>query len=127
MFWKIVRLGVLAVLTFDTVASFASVGFGFPYEYAAVGSVLIYGTVGYVVFRRLGLLSAVGAALLVEVVDATLGWYISWQIGPGALPAEQTTTAVIATTIVFVLIFAAVCAVIGSAIARAVHGPRINA
>ena len=39
MFWKIVGLGVLAVLAFDTVASFASVGFGFPYEYAAVGSV----------------------------------------------------------------------------------------
>lgn len=127
MFWKIVGLGVLAVLAFDTAASFASVSFGFPYEYAAVGSVLIYATVGYLVFRRRGFFSAVGAALLVEVVDATLGWYISWQIGPGALPAEQATTAVIATTIVFVLIFAAVCAVIGSAIARAVHGPRTDA
>lgn len=127
MFWKIVGLGVLAVLAFDTVASFASVGFGFPYEYAAVGSILIYATVGYLVFRRLGLFNAVGAALLVEVVDATLGWYISWQIGPGALPAGQATTAVIATTFVLVLIFAAVCAVIGSAIARVVHGPRAKA
>jgi hypothetical protein len=127
MFWKIVGFGVLAVLAFDTVASFASVGFGFPYEDAAVGSVLIYATIGYIVFRRQGFFSAVGAALLVEVVDATLGWYISWQIGPGALPVEQATTAVIATTIVFVLIFAAVCAVIGSVIARVIHGPQTNA
>ena len=127
MFWKIVGFGVLAVLAFDTAASFASVSFGFPYGYAAVGSVLIYATVGYLVFRRRGFFSAVGAALLVEVVDATLGWYISWQIGPGALPAGQATTAVIATSIIFVLIFAAVCAAIGSAIARAVHGPRNNA
>jgi len=127
MFWKIVGYGVLAVLVFDTAASFASINFGFPYTYAAVGSVLIYAMVGYFVFRHRGFFSAIGAALLVEVVDATLGWYISWQIGPGALPAGQATTAVIATTIVFVLFFAAVCAVIGSAIARAVHGPRNNA
>lgn len=127
MFWKIVGLGVLAVLAFDTVASFGSVSFNFPYEYAIVGSVLIYGAVGYFSFRHAGLSSAVGAALLVEVVDATLGWYISWEIGPGALPAEQTTAAVIVATICFVFIFAAVCAVIGSAVARVAHGPRIKA
>ena len=126
-FWKIVGLGVLAVLAFDTAASFASTSFGFPYKNAAIGSVLIYITVGYLVFRRSGFFSAIGAALLIEVVDATLGWYISWQIGPGALPVEQATIAVIATAIVIVFIIAAACAVIGSIIARAVHGSRTNA
>jgi hypothetical protein len=53
-----------------------------------------------------------------------LGWFISWQIGPGALPADQATPHIIATAIVFVFVFAVVCAVIGSAIARVLHGPR---
>ena len=123
-FWKIIRSGIFAVLAFDTAASFASLGFGFPYAYASAGSVLIYVTVGYLVFRQYGLSRAVGAALLVEAVDATLGWFVSWQIGPGELPQEQATPILIAISIAFVFIFAAVCAVIGSAIARALHGPR---
>ena len=127
IFWKIVGYGVLAVLAFDTTASFASVNFGFSYGYAIVGSVLIYAMVGYFVFRHRGFFSAIAAALLVEVVDATLGWYISWQIGPGALPAGQATIAVIATIIALAFFLAVVCAGIGSAIARAVHGPRNNA
>lgn len=123
-FWKIVGLGVVAVLAFDTAASFASAGLGFPYAYASAGSALIYAIVGYFTFRRWGLLRAVGAALLVGLVDATLGWFISWQIGPGALPPDQITIPAIAATMVFVFICAAVCAVIGSAIARALHGRR---
>jgi hypothetical protein len=123
-FWKIVSLGAVAVLVFDTVASLASKGLGFPYGYASIGSVLIYAMVGYFVYRRWGLIRAVGAAVLVELVDATLGWFISWQIGPGALPIDQVSTPIIATTLVFVFIFAVLCALIGSAIARALHGPR---
>lgn len=123
-FWKIVSLGAMTVLLFDIAASLASKGLGFPYAYASIGSVFIYALVGYFTFRRCGLVRAVGAAVLIEIVDATLGWYISWQIGPGALPADQLTPPIIATTIMTVLIFAAICALIGSAIARVIHGPR---
>ena len=123
-FWKIVSLGVVAVLVFDTAASFASKGLGFSYGYASIGSVLIYAMVGYFAYRQWGVGRAVGAAVLVELVDATLGWFISWQIGPGALPTDQVSTPIIATTLVFVFIFAVLCALIGSAIARVLHGPR---
>lgn len=125
-FWKIVGLGALAVIAFDTVASFASINFGFYYGYASVGSILIYTTIGYLAFRHNGLFSSIAAALLVELVDVTLGWYISWQIGPGAIPAEQLTTAAIVFAVVTVFIVAAICAVIGSIIARTVHGSRTN-
>jgi len=123
-FWKIVGLGAVSVLVFDTVASLASKGLGFPYGYASIGSVLIYCMVGYFIFRRLGLIRAIGAAVLVELVDATLGWFISWQIGPGALPIDQVSTSIIATTLVSVFVFAVLCAFVGSAIARVLHGPR---
>ena len=95
--------------------------------YASAGSVLIYAAVGYFAFRRWSVLRTVGAALVVELVDATLAWFISWQIGPGALPAEQMTITTIAFTIVFLFVFAAVCAVMGCAIARTLHGRRTQA
>lgn len=123
-FWKIFGLGAVTVLVFDAVASLASKGLGFPYGYASIGSVLIYATVGYFAFRRWGLIRAVGAAVLVELVDATLGLFIAWQIGPGALPIDQVSTPVIATILVFILIFGVLCALVGSAIARVLHGPR---
>jgi len=123
-FWKIIGLGVVAVLALAAASSFASIALGFPYRYASAGSVLIYTTVGYLTFRRWGLVRAVAAAVIVEVVDATLGWFISFQIGIGALPVDQVTIPIIATTMVFVFIFAAVCAVIGAAIARMLHGRR---
>ena len=123
-FWRMVVGGALVVLAFDTVASVASLVLGFPYFYAIVGSILIYFAVGYFGFRRLGFGRAIGAALMIQLVDATLGWFISWKIGPGALSEEQRTFGFLIATIVFVLIFAAICAVVGGAVARAVGGPR---
>ena len=123
-FWKIVGLGIAAVLVFDTVASIASLTMGFPYGYASIGSFLIYTMIGYFAFRRCGFVLSIGAAVVVELVDATLGWFISWQIGPGALPADQITTSILAMTLGFVLVLAVVCSSIGSAVARVAHGPR---
>lgn len=124
MFWKLVGVGALIVLAFDTIASFASLYFSFTYTYAIAGSVIIYSTIGFLAFRRWGLGRAVGATLLVQVFDATLGWYITWKIGPGALPPDQATPGVFAITFLFVLAFAAICALVGSALARALHVPR---
>ncbi|APW41772.1 hypothetical protein [Rhodoferax saidenbachensis] len=123
-FWKIFGLGAVAVLIFDTVASLASNGLGFPYGYAAIGSVLIYAVVGYFAFRRGGLIWVVGAAVLVALVDATLGLYISGQIGPGALPTDRFSIPVIATVLVSAFIFSVLSALVGSALARVLHGHR---
>ena len=127
MFWKITGLGVLAILVFDTLASLASLKFGFPYTNAIIGSILIYITIGYLMFRKGGFFVAIGSALLVQAVDGTFGWYISWQIGPGAMPPENVNITVLITIFVYVLIFAAVCSAIGTAIAFLLHGPQNNA
>ena len=125
-FWKLSGLGVIGVLLFDTVASFASIGFQFTYSYASVGSVLIYSTIGYIAFRRYGLALAIMAAILAGLADATLGWFISWKIGPGALPNEQATISLIASSITFVIIASVVCALLGAAISRVLHGRRLK-
>jgi hypothetical protein len=123
-FWTIFGSGAIAVLVFDTVASIASKGLGFPYWYASIGSVLIYAAVGYFAFRHGGLIRAAGAAVPVALVDATLGLYISLQIGPGPLPTNQFPGPFIAATLVLVSILSVFCAFIGSAVARVLHGPR---
>lgn len=125
-FWRVVCVGVVAILVFDTLASFASEVFGFAYGYATIGSVLIYSTIGYFVFLIRGLVQAIGAALLVGLVDATLGWYIAWQIGPGVLEVGSVTAALILGTLVIVSVMATVCALVGSTAALLLHGPRFT-
>lgn len=82
----IIALGSIAVLVFDAAGSYASTKFGFRYTKLALGSFCIYGCVG-------GLAAHVGsvavgalAAGAVAMVDATIGWAISWCIGPGRMP-----------------------------------------
>ena len=121
---KIVCLGAIGVLVFDALASFASLLVGFSYAYATVGSVIIYGIVGYFSFLTGGIGACIRAAILVELVDVTLGWGISWLIGPGAFPAQQRTVGTISLSVIFVFIFAVVCALLGAGVGRALRGPR---
>ena len=82
------------------------------------GSALICGVIGYLVFRQRGFFTTVGAALLVGIVDATLGWYISWEIGSGMFLAEQATIPEMVITILIILVLTVIYAAIGSAIAK---------
>ncbi|QQS42119.1 MAG: hypothetical protein IPM63_04015 [Acidobacteriota bacterium] len=123
MFWKFVGVGALVVLAFDTAAALASARFGFSYSFAIVGSILIYSSIGFLAFRQWGLGRALAATILVQIVDSTLGWYISWKIGPGALPPDQAIPSVFVATFVFVIVFAAFFGLVGSALARVIYGP----
>ena len=112
-FIKICIIGVLAVVVFDALGSLASRHFGFPYQNLMVGSFLIYGIVGFAAAKTNGLMYGVLAAGLTGLVDATIGWYISWIIGPGRPPAEMTLIDKI-TTVAFVTVSGAIIGFIGS-------------
>ena len=84
-----VLLGAVAVLALDTAGSFASRAFGFDYALLGLVSVMIYGATGYAVARRADRGAAVRAGAIVGIVDATLGWGISWLVGPGRPPADD--------------------------------------
>jgi len=92
---KIVIGGVLAVILFDTVGSFAAKSLGFNYALLIPGSLVIYGTVAAMVARRrdwvLGLLAATALAF----ADVTLGWAVSWLIGPGRPEGGLTAMTVV--------------------------------
>lgn len=110
--------GALGVLTLDTIGALASRRFGFRYAVLAPASFLIYGLVGYVAGRygRSELVGAV-AGSLVGLVDATLGWWIAWRIGPGRLPEDDATATSLIRAAGTTVLVATLLGVVGAAIA----------
>ncbi len=114
----IALLGTLTVLAFDSLGAVASKKLSFRYALLAPGAFLIYGAVGYAAggYAESMLAGAVAGAL-VGLADATLGWWVSWRIGPGR-PADGhiTPTRLIQAAGTMVLV-ALVCGFIGATLA----------
>jgi len=106
--------GSLGILLFDTLGSLASKRFGFAYTSLTIGSMLIYAATGYFAGRTAPLATAALAAILVGVVEATLGWAISWKIGPGRTPSGLLTPADVVTALLFVVFLAGACGAAGA-------------
>ena len=93
--FKVVALGAAAVVAFDLLASLASRQFGFAYARATIGSYLIYAAIGFFAARApssnpIG--AAAIAAAIAGLVDASVGWAVSWVLGPGRLPEGTPLT-----------------------------------
>jgi hypothetical protein len=100
--------GISAVLALDTLGSLASRRRGFSYGRLAPVSYVIWALTGAAAARvnaaAVGSPFVAGAMAggLVGLVDATLGWWISWRLGPGRLPPERVTARLM-TQIVFLV------------------------
>src|SRR5437899_7118123 len=105
--------GAAAILLFDTVGSVTSRFFTFRYSRLEVGSFLIYFMVGFATARTSSPGAAMVAGALVAFVDATLGWGISWLVGPGRLADAQASTLRIVRTIATVTLYGALCGLLG--------------
>lgn len=119
---RLIGVGVAAVLLFDLLASLASLRFGFSYGRASVGSYLVYLAIGFVAARTAAtgpIAAAAFAAGAVGLADASIGWAISWALGPGRLPATQPLTpARWLRTAAFVVVLAAVVGALGGVAGR---------
>jgi hypothetical protein len=115
---RVLVVGCAAVLAFDAVASLASVALGFPYWYAGIGSLIIYLLVGAAAVRHVSIRLSALTGALVGLVDATIGWAISWLLGPGRVPAGSLTRARFVVTAVLVSLLAGAVASIGASLNR---------
>lgn len=113
---KFFALSCLAVIVFDGVASVASLALGFPYTYAAFGSAVLYIAFAFFAARKFGFLAAVLFGFAMGITDATLGWAVSWAIGPGRLAASTLTLSVWLYTATFVVVLAAMYGLVGGGI-----------
>lgn len=118
---RVVVLGILAVLTFDTIASIAARALGFPYTRASIGSYALYFAIGYFAARGSNhpVQAAALAAGLAGLADASLGWFISWKLKAAQLPAGMSLTPARWLNIAMVVIvLAAAVGAIGGAVGR---------
>jgi hypothetical protein len=114
----IIAIGCLAVLVFDLLGATASRWLGFQYSRLVAGSYVIY-TATSIVAARLGpawLGIVAGAA--VAFVEATIGWAISWWIGPGRPSAPiSLSPARMFRIVVLVTMIGIVCGSVGTVVA----------
>lgn len=112
---SIVAVGCVAVLAFDATAAIAAETFDFSYSRAWPTSLLIWGGTAWAASRAAAEVRAGAlAGLAVAATDATVGWSISWLIGPGMPDADDRGAgALVATVIAVALMGGAVGALAG--------------
>lgn len=113
----VLLIGGTAAVLYDTAGSVISIATRFDYGWFALGSLVLYGTFGFLAGRRSGWAYGMVAGALMGLVDSTIGWAISWTIGPGRPDTEMKAPMVIAT-IVFVTILGAVVGTVGGLLSR---------
>jgi hypothetical protein len=79
------------ILAYDTAASLLSRRIGFNYAYATVGSLVLYAAAGFAAAEAASFEAACLVGGAAGLTDATLGWRISWVLGPGRLPSGKLT------------------------------------
>lgn len=115
---RILLVASIAVLVLDTFGSLASKAFGFPYSSLAWGSLIIYAAAGFFAARGGGLRTAALGGGAVALVDTTLGWAISWALGPGRPLAGYGGMGPIAGTIALAWLTGIASGLVGGLIAR---------
>lgn len=114
---KIILTGCIVILAFDTIGSLASLALSFPYSSLAPVSFLIYAIVGFIGTRYTNIKKGALAAGIVGLVEATLGWAISWIIGPGRLSEVPFWAIAVVFTVILVTITALIIGLLGGGIA----------
>jgi hypothetical protein len=112
---KITLVGSIAVLLLDTVASFLALWLDTNYGWFSLASFMLYIIFGYLGARRSRWFVGAIVAMCMAVVESTIGWAISWQIGPGKATSDLSSV-VIVVTIVFVVVIAEILGLIGGAL-----------
>jgi hypothetical protein len=97
---------MLTLVIFDVIASLASRALGFWYPYATIGSWLIYVATGVLAARVASISKAALAGAAVGFIEATLGWAVTWTIGPGRPESESLTVVTILVVVVLVTLVA---------------------
>jgi hypothetical protein len=111
-FGRIIAFSTTAIILIDTLGAFASRGLGFSYGYLIPVSFLTYIAIGFLVAKSATVFVAILTAAVTGFVEATIGWAISWNIGPGR-SAELASEVrglefaiAVALTIIFAVLFA---------------------
>jgi hypothetical protein len=121
---RMILVGVVAILAFDVLASLASRTLGFSYVYATPGSWFIYAVVGYAIGRIAPVSYATVGVVIVGIAEATIGWWLSWLLGPGRTQSGTITSTQVITAVVSIIVIAAIIGAASGSLGRA--RPRLS-
>jgi hypothetical protein len=86
----IILVGVAVLVLMDVIGALTGRPLGFPYPQLGAVSLLIYFGVGALVSWRGTFSDGLAAAIIVGLLDGTVGPLAAWMAGPG--PMDQTVT-----------------------------------
>jgi hypothetical protein len=115
---KIVIVAIVGVIVLDALTSVASRTIGFPYSLAGVVTIAIYCATGFYATRYANLKVGLLASAIVGFVDSTVGWAISWIIGPGRPEGKTTATGGLVLTIASVILVATISGLFGGILSK---------
>ena len=116
----VIAIGCGAALGFDLLGSAASRWLGFPYSRLAPGSSAIYTVTSVVAARHGPAWVGIVAGATVAFVEATMGWGISWWIGPGR-PPQALSRARMFGIVLLVTMTGIACGVVGTIVSAVVR------
>src|SRR5579863_4391441 len=120
---RIAIFGAIAVLAVDTVGSIISANSGFPFIAIRYACFVIFAVVGMAAGRACQrYVDAAAASCIVGLVDATLGMYISWEVGPGR-SLGNANAALLATASGIDIVEAILIGLVAYAVSRAINRP----
>jgi hypothetical protein len=111
----IILIGVAVLVLMDVVGAITGRPIGFPYPRLGAISLLIYFAVGAFASWRRGFSGGLAAAIIVGLLDGTVGPLAAWMVGPGPVAQTVTEPGIFAYQIAIVTGTAAALGLIGAA------------
>jgi hypothetical protein len=110
----IILLGVAVLVLMDVIGAITGRPLGFPYPRLGVVSLLIYFAVGALSSWRASFSEGLAAAIIVGLLDGTLGPLAAWLVGAGPLGETVTEPGIFAYQIAIVTGTAAGLGLVGA-------------
>jgi hypothetical protein len=115
--WKTILIFGLIAIAFDGIWATIARAKSYTYSKGAWVSFLIYAIAGGVASQSTGIVDGIVSGACVAGIEATIGWWISWMIGPGRLPdtiSKEARPKAIVNAIVIVMLTGALFGFLGA-------------
>jgi hypothetical protein len=84
--WQVIAIFGVVAIAFDAIWATIARAKGYTYSKGAWVSFIIYTFAGFVAGQTGNAINGVISGAGVAFIEATIGWWVSWLIGPGRLP-----------------------------------------
>ena len=112
---RFILIGSAFIVAYDFLSALMSTATGIQYGFFSVGSFILYTVFGILVGLNSKWFLGLFAGAVMGLVEATIGWTVSWYMGPGK-PTVEINTLSIAATIVVVVLLASILGFVGGLI-----------